>query len=136
MLRGLCSGDELPVSLIGAEAEEWQTADSELRYIIKEEHGDLIVQPELRNWVGSWHTTSTAASFLNDEVRMLPSTQSITGAQPSWLMAACYMEKSAANGRAVLQGRCFVCGPGWSSEESVRRKVRSSGPVLSGKSWC
>ena len=25
----------------------------ELRYIVKEEHGDLLVQPELRNWVGA-----------------------------------------------------------------------------------
>ena len=77
----------------GAQAEEWQTKEetelrylvkvmtssphltsspphlTSLRHLVKEEHGDLVAQPELRNWVGAWHATSTAASFLNDEVR-------------------------------------------------------------------
>eukprot|EP01050_Picozoa_sp_SAG11_P019972 SAG11_NODE_3273_length_2561_cov_1.925670_3_plen_152_part_00 len=46
---------------------------------MKREHGDLIVQPETRAWVGTWSTASTAASFLSDEVRLLPSTQSLCG---------------------------------------------------------
>jgi len=77
------SGDDWPASVLaGTEMEEArrELLANEVRYVVRHEHGDVLVQTEAKNFFGNWQSVGTAAaSFSNDEVRLLPNAHSATG---------------------------------------------------------
>eukprot|EP01043_Picozoa_sp_COSAG02_P079766 COSAG02_NODE_18624_length_929_cov_0.854217_1_plen_288_part_01 len=76
------AGDDMPADiLMGTEMEgaTLELLSNEIRYTARHENGDVVVQVEVKNFFGSWTAVLGAASYNNDEVRLLPNIHSATG---------------------------------------------------------
>ena len=76
------AGDDMPADiLMGTEMEaaRLELLSNEIRYTVRHVHGDVVVQVEVKNFLGHWTAILGAASYNNDEVRLLPNIASATG---------------------------------------------------------
>lgn len=76
------AGDDMPADiLMGTEIEaaRLELLSNEIRYTVRHVHGDVVVQVEVKNFLGYWTAILGAASYNNDEVRLLPNIASATG---------------------------------------------------------
>ena len=76
------SGDDLPEDVLGGtemEKARHELLSNELRHTVELRNGDVVVQAEVKSFFGQWTAVLGAASYNNDEVRLLPNTHSATG---------------------------------------------------------